>query len=256
MSNYEEITSKDKKIVCKFIKDIMIKSEYPEYEKKYLSEKQINNKINNKKYNKEDIRKNILTAFYDKHLFRLSLSCKLGVEDNNKQEIIVILMNPSYADQHGLDATLNNVKSFLEEYNNKNKSKKQYGKFIVFNIFPIRMADSKCLHCINKKYSNDDIKEHNIKYIQSQIKNNTDILVAWGADYHNDKETIEICERLKENKNMYAYNLNTKGSPTHFAPQIFNKIKEKGLQRIPVLLKKENDKFLFVQDKQRKIEKL
>ena len=154
--------------------------------------------------------------FNDKHLFRYSLTCELS---KIGKIITVILMNPSYADECSLDATLDNVRKFLAEIGG-------YSKFQVLNIFPIRTPNSKGL--IDKMEKYPEIQAKNIEYIKKVLKGGNDVLVAWGSKYH--KHATWIFEHLK-GKNVYAYGINKDFSPRHFAPQEYNRCKAKKMQK-------------------------
>ena len=245
--------SKDKKIICEFIGDEDI-SNYPEYKEKCLKDDQISKKINSKNYDNQDIRNNTLTKFFDKHLFRLVLTCELNNENN--KTISIILMNPSYADYYGLDDTILNVKKFIEKINNKNNPDFKYSSFDVLNVFPIRIANSNCLPDLLKKYDfNRDYRNKNFEYIKTKIKQGCDYILAWGADYHKTEEAQNILKELNNNKNVriLVYHLNSskgrEGTPSHFTSRVYNKIKNnQGLKLIEVEINSKND-ILFLESK-------
>lgn len=191
-----------KKYICKFEENIFIYEKSEDYKKLCNFEKRPNDK---KAYKK----------FYDRHMFRYSLKCKL---QDKGEKITVILMNPSYADEYGLDSTLTNVKEFLEK-------QKQYSEFEVLNIFPVRTADSDNLVGKMKKYK--EIQKKNDEYIEKTLKNSRKVLVAWGSRYH--RYAHWVFELLKD-KEVYVYAVNKNGSPRHFAPQAYNKVKKQKLQ--------------------------
>lgn len=155
------------------------------------------------------------TAFDNKALHRFCLRHTLNSKNN--KTITVILMNPSYADENKLDFTLSNVKGFLSE------KYPQYSAFEVLNIFSIRMPKSGDLKQLVQKYGNKE----NCKFIREYLdKNSNDILLAWGNQYH--KDALWILNELKNCSNkLFVYGLNKNGSPRHFSPLVFNKIKNK-----------------------------
>lgn len=169
-----------------------------------------------------------LRKFRNKSLFRLSLKCIIN--DKGKEKITVILMNPSFADEYGLDATLNNVKTFLSDLKKDN-----YSEFEVLNIFPIRTPNSKDLLPLLEKYdSKRQYRNQNEDYIKKTLNNSNKVLVAWGDKYH--KEAQWIFEYLQEGK-IYAYHLNKSGSPTHFSPQAYNRVENKKLFPVKIIQK-------------------
>ncbi|MCD7740387.1 MAG: DUF1643 domain-containing protein [Candidatus Gastranaerophilales bacterium] len=157
------------------------------------------------------------TKFYDKHLFRKSLKCKM---QNQGENITVILMNPSYADEYGLDKTLCKVREFLEQTG-------KFSGFEVLNIFPVRTPDSDGLLKVMQKYGN--YQEENKRYIIETLKNSKKVLLAWGNDYHKDAQWI--FDHLN-GKELYVYYLNKGGKPRHFAPQAYNRVAEKKLIKV------------------------
>lgn len=139
-------------------------------------------------------------------------------------------MNPSFADEYGLDATLNNVKTFLSDLKKDN-----YSEFEVLNIFPIRTPNSKDLLPLLDDYdSKRQYRNQNEDYIKKTLKNSNKVLVAWGDKYH--KEAQWIFEYLQEGK-IYAYHLNKSGSPTHFSPQAYNRVENKKLFPVKIIQK-------------------
>ena len=197
-------------IECKFIDDVTI-DETDERYKNYC----------------QDCEGQNLRKFRNKSLFRLSLKCTIN--DKGKEKITVILMNPSFADEYGLDATLNNVKTFLSGLNDN------YSEFEVLNIFPIRTPNSKDLLPLLDDYdSKRQYRNQNEDYIKKTLKNSNKVLVAWGDKYH--KEAQWIFEYLQEGK-IYAYHLNKSGSPTHFSPQAYNRVENKKLFPVKIIQK-------------------
>jgi len=212
-----------KKIICDFF-DEKIDTESEPYKNKCSPSDTYKNK--------NDIRENILRLFYDKHLFRKSLLCQL--DETQGKSVFVILMNPSYADESGLDGTISNVYKFLKDkINPKKRNNEKYSQFEILNIFPIRMAQSSCLPCLLERYDKDrTFCKENTEYIEERLNTEPewDVIVAWGKDYHLYKEAQNICELLENRKNIYAYNLNGKNkyhTPSHFSSQVYNNINEK-----------------------------
>lgn len=156
--------------------------------------------------------------FDDKHLFRYSLKGSFG--DRKGKSIVVILMNPSFADEYKLDKTLGNVETFL-------KGCKEYSEFEVLNIFPIRTPNSKDIKKKMEKYKK--YQTENNEYIKKILENSTDILVAWGSKYHKDATWVF---KLLKDKNVWTYTSpNKDGSPRHFSPYAYNRIADKKLQK-------------------------
>ena len=152
--------------------------------------------------------------FYDNSLFRFYLYHKFN--NNNGDNITVVLMNPSYADETGLDGTLNNVKNLLNE-----KYSKIYSSFEVLNLFPIRNPENNELKAYLEKHDPQSINQNeNKKIIEKYLKKSNNVILAWGSDYHNDAKWFFP---LLKNKKLYVfYKLNEDSTPKHFSPRIFN----------------------------------
>lgn len=228
----------EKIINCIFFEDVFMEENTEPYQGKFYKDH-------------KKIRDTILTKFDDRHLFRKSLTCQF--DNKIGKSVFIILMNPSYADNSGLDGTLDNVYKFLTtEINPKKLDNEKYSKFEVLNIFPIRMAQSSCLPCLLERYDKDRTYcQKNTEYIKERLnaKPEWDVIVAWGKDYHLYNETQSICELLKNRKNIYAYNLNGNGNyhtPSHFTKQVYNNVKEKKL--IPISFEKFKKSFYIIEN--------
>lgn len=170
--------------------------------------------------NRKSKAKHYIKKFYDNHKFRYSLEYELN--KNGKKDIAVILMNPSYADEQHLDNTLYNVKTFLENIDKK----KEFNKFIVLNLFPIRTPNSENLISRMKNYKNQQIiNDEKIAEILDSVQ---DVIVAWGKDYH-FLATQKVWFKKLKNANKYAYGINDDGSPKHFSPYAY-KYKQEDLK--------------------------
>ena len=179
--------------------------------------------------------KSVLKKFYNKELFRKSLECKFKYSG---EEITVILLNPSFACEKGLDLTLNNLKKFLLTVGN-------YSSFRVLNILPIRTPKSSLLSDLLKKKKFKKYQCENKQYLLDEIAKSNKIVIAWGGKYN--QEAISFLDELRKKKeklSLFAYHLNKDGSPTHFSSQAYNKIKEKKLFEI-VLTENTNGKKYF-----------
>ena len=152
--------------------------------------------------------------FYDNSLCRYYLRHKFNT--NNHNTITVIMQNPSFADETGLDATLNNLRKFLSS-----KYSKNFSAFEVINIFPIRTSDSDDLErMLNAHDKQSKHRKKNEEIIRDCIKKSCHIiLLAWGSRYHEYAKKI-IFPMLKGKKLFVYCGLNKDGSPSHFSPRI------------------------------------
>lgn len=178
--------------------------------------------------------KGILKKFYNKELFRKFLEYKFNDSD---EEITVILLNPSFACEKGLDLTLNNLKKFLLEIGG-------YSGFKVLNIFPIRTPKSSMLSDLLKKNKFKKYQCNNKQYVLNEVEKCNKIIIAWGGKYN--QEAISFLDELwkkKEKPSFLVYHLNKDGSPTHFSSQAYNKIKKKKLFEVVLTENKSGTKY-------------
>ena len=152
--------------------------------------------------------------FYDNSLCRYYLRHKFN--KNNHNTITVIMQNPSFADETGLDATLNNLREFLNS-----KYSKDFSAFEVLNLFPIRTSQSDDLermHNIHDKQFKH--RKKNEEIIRKYINKSSHILLAWGSKYH--EYAKKMIFPLLKGKKLFAYcGLNNDGSPPHFSPYAY-----------------------------------
>ena len=222
---------------CEYVENVFINEKSNEY-KKYCAFGKT------RSVDKE----NLIRKFYDNHLFRKSLTCQIS---DKGESIVVVLMNPSFADEKNLDKTLNNVKKYLEQRN--------YAKFEVLNIFPIRMPNSNNVADLMNEYDeNRRYQNENNEYIKRVLENNTNknVLIAWGSKYHKQAQwLLEFLENQK--KNLYVYKpLNKDSSPSHFAPQVYNKYNKDNPNSdiVPIKIRKEkNNRFIIYENKTNKL---
>lgn len=204
------------KITCDWEEEVSIPKNDKNYTKCLATKKDKTNFCNRK--------------FYNKYLFRYSLTYKFD-DKNDKKHITVILMNPSFADEDALDATLNNVKEFV--------GNNGFTSFTVLNIFPLRMPKNDNLREMMAKYDNHSIyKDKNENKIEEVLNNSKYILLAWGSKYNN--EAVRILDKLEKLKNatLYVHYLNKDSSPRHFSPLIYNRNYPKKLHIVSIKDKK------------------
>ena len=152
--------------------------------------------------------------FYDNSLYRFYLFHEFN--DKKLETITVILMNPSFADETGLDGTLNNVKKLLSE-----KYSNIYSSFEVLNLFPIRSPENSELKALLAQYDPENKNQGiNNEIIKNYLNKSKNVILAWGSDYHNDSKWLYPL--LKDKKLYIFFKLNKDNSPKHFSPRIFN----------------------------------
>lgn len=148
--------------------------------------------------------------FYDNSLCRYYLRHEFNSEKH--KTITVIMRNPSYADETGLDATLNNLKNFLITNYSEN-----FSAFEVLNLFPIRTSKSDDLeNMLNTHDKQCKHRKKNEEIIKDCINKSSHILLAWGSKYH--KHAIRTIFPILKGKKLFVYGLNKDGSPKLFIP--------------------------------------
>lgn len=147
--------------------------------------------------------------------------------NNRKHEkLIIIMMNPSFANSTTLDPTIKNINKYLKG--------KDYRSFEIVNLHHIRTPKPAHLQSYLKKHSNSDYQDILKNYIKiKQNKKDCKIVAAWGKDYDD-----EACNFFgEEYKNFWVFALNKKGSPSHFAAFNILKTKFKDFKQIRNLTK-------------------
>jgi hypothetical protein len=152
--------------------------------------------------------------FYDNSLCRYYLRHEFNT--NNRNTITVIMQNPSFADETGLDATLDNVRKFLST-----KYSECFSSFEVINLFPIRTSNSDDLEKMLKIHDKQcKHRKKNEEIIQKYIKKSSHILLAWGSRYHEYAKKM-MFPMLKGRKLFVYCDLNNDGSPPLFSPRVY-----------------------------------
>jgi len=173
--------------------------------------------------------------FYDNSLCRYYLRYKFNNEKH--KTITVIMQNPSYADETGLDATLNNLKNFLTTYYSKN-----FSAFEVLNLFPIRTPYSNDLkNMLNSHDKQCKHRKKNEEIIKDYVNKSSHILLAWGGKYH--EHAIKTIFPILKDKKLFVCDLNNDGSPLLFSPSAFinnntdKKLREVTIENLTIKLK-------------------
>jgi len=162
---------------------------------------------------------NSLCRFYLRHIFN----------SNNLKTITIILQNPSYANETGLDSTLYNIKKLLVA-----SYKDVYSSFDVLNVFPIRTSDSGELRILLNDHAKfDKYQSQNSKIIQQHIEKAEYILLAWGSEHHQYAKR-NIFPLLRNKKLFIFSDLNKDNSPPHFSSRVYNSKKNKVLREIKI----------------------
>ena len=147
-------------------------------------------------------------------------SLKIKLKKNGNESIIVILKNPSKADEDKSDYTVNRVISYI--YNCKTDSNSilnNISSIIILNLFPIYEPKSNKLP---KSITESTVRELNLNEIKKYTSQHKKVIVAWGnhpANLKREFETLssETLRILTENENtIYHIGLLSKSNnPKH-----------------------------------------
>jgi hypothetical protein len=150
---------------------------------------------------------------------RYSLKIPIG---KNKENIIVIMKNPSTADEKETDRTIHRVLSYIHKSNNE--ILKDIGTVIILNLMPIYLTESKDLK--NEKESNQAewqrTEKENLEVIEKFCKKKDKVIVAWGnhpaglkKDYDRYKKNVLDILKRNGNKLFYVGKLSKEKNPKH-----------------------------------------
>lgn len=156
---------------------------------------------------------------------RESLDIKLRVNGTNR--LLVIMMNPSKADDKVSDRTINSVVKFMSsggcEVKNRNIDITDLKYISVVNLFPICCSKSSELNSYIDKISRstnenlkiDEIIVSNRKVINEMISASDYVVLSWGdcpSNFHETsfhREVINVMDLLKDYKksNVYIFHI-------------------------------------------------
>lgn len=131
--------------------------------------------------------------------------------EENKEIVTFILLNPSTADKHTDDNTIQNCVR-LAKHNGS-------GGFNVVNLFAYRATNPKDLIGYEKDILTG---QENDKYILNSANKTNKIVLGWGnavkeiekvRDYNRDKEVVQLLD--KNGYKVYCADLTVKGCPKH-----------------------------------------
>jgi hypothetical protein len=125
-------------------------------------------------------------------------------QDLPERPCMWIALNPSIADESGLDNTLTRIRSFSRAAG--------FNVFYMMNLFGLVSTDRKGLQRHPDPVGPDN--DEHIRRIAAQIPT---IFVAWGTHGHyqnRDQEVIQLLAR-QARTNLYCFGTNKDGSPRH-----------------------------------------
>lgn len=132
--------------------------------------------------------------------YRYLLSVNFTDASSIERPLVVIMKNPSCADENNSDRTVNNILKFAHENN--------YTKVHILNLYSLYSTDSKKIkYLVNGDKKLVAVGEDNDKVIKETIENVEDIIIAWGTSpkgmKRSYKERVEEVLRFFKDKNLY-----------------------------------------------------
>ena len=133
-------------------------------------------------------------------LFRYFLSVPYR-NTNNRKSVLVIMKNPSKADDKVSDHSINNVLKFC---------KNEYCKVHIMNLFPYYSTDPKGVRKFINSVNFNEIIQKNMSVLTCLLEGVDDVIVAWGGNSienkcEYDKATESVLDAIKRsNKKAYA----------------------------------------------------
>ncbi len=142
----------------------------------------------------------------------------LTISDNPKEELCVILKNPSRADREVSDKTVYNVSSYVYRNRKRHADLRNVGKVTILNLIPFYQTYSDQL----LKLKDGIADRENLRSIQKFSRNCDKVILAWGnhpKGLYQEYEALknEVIGILKTNKNTLYYvdRLSLSGNPKH-----------------------------------------
>tara|TARA_R110002094_G_scaffold162626_1_gene147370 strand:+ start:283 stop:741 length:459 start_codon:yes stop_codon:yes gene_type:complete len=100
----------------------------------------------------------------------------LKIEKTKKETIIVILKNPSKANEEISDKTVYTVTKYISKNSNKYPELRNIGNIIILNLTPIYLTDSTQL----QHSSNSIVDTKNETIINHYCNEHKKVIIAWG----------------------------------------------------------------------------
>ena len=140
---------------------------------------------------KKDTTRNAIISADGKYRYQLS-----RIWDEEKPNILFIMLNPSTADADVDDPTIRRVMNFSKSWG--------YGGVFVGNLYAFRSTDPKAL-----RNTDDPVGEDNIEHIKELIGVTERVVYAWG----NNQKEPEWLSSLVDTP--YCIDISKKGLPKH-----------------------------------------
>jgi hypothetical protein len=143
---------------------------------------------------------------------------KLKIDDNKKDNVVVILKNPSRATKEVSDKTVFTVTNYIEKNSQRFKCLKNVGSITILNLMPVYETDSSKL----RNMPNDLFDEKNTGTIEDVTSKTSTVIIAWGDhprglsfEYGKLKDSVLTILARNKNNVYYVDKLSTVGNPKH-----------------------------------------
>ncbi|MCG3315199.1 DUF1643 domain-containing protein [Listeria monocytogenes] len=147
----------------------------------------------------EIVERKIAVEFEENRKYRYSWSISYESDSSLPHDLLVIMMNPSKADESGPDRTIKKIMDW-----NKDKrlcENSSYKSIIIMNISPLVETDSKkALNVFIKNEIPCDILKGNLSKLACEISEVKNIIIAWGII--GDKIFREVLEKYPNNEQV------------------------------------------------------
>lgn len=143
---------------------------------------------------------------------------KLTIDENKKENIVVILKNPSRATKDISDKTIFTVTNYIYKNSKNYSALKNVGTIIVLNLIPLYETYSENLQLISDRI----IDKTNLKWIDRFCSENKNILIAWGnhpkglkKEFEKIKTSVSKIFEKNGNNIFYVEKFSAQGNPKH-----------------------------------------
>jgi len=143
---------------------------------------------------------------------------KLTIDETKKESIVVILKNPSRANDVISDKTVYNVSNYIYRNQDRYDALRGVGSVIILNLIPYYQTYSDQL----KELNNSVVCAENLKIIDAIAKGKSKVIIAWGnhpSGLYKEYQTLkeEVMNILSKNSNdiYYVDKLSIAGNPKH-----------------------------------------
>ncbi len=142
----------------------------------------------------------------------------LTIDTAEKENIIVILKNPSRANKEISDKTVYNVSNYIYRNQNRYQELKNIGNITILNLIPYYQTYSEKLIELKEAI----IDPENLKTINNFTKKNNKVIIAWGNhpsglfhEYESLKLSVMDILKTNQSKIYFIEKFSQAGNPKH-----------------------------------------